>query len=106
MMRTVAPSLVNQSASTRPVGPAPIIRTSLRVTVSSRRFGYRAAWGDPQEPCVKGLDFLDFDHRDDDGVHRCERGSRFRVKTVPLDGFLLGPHPRRPGSATGAKAKF
>jgi hypothetical protein len=35
----VAPSLVNQSASTSPVGPAPIIRTSLRVIVSSVGFG-------------------------------------------------------------------
>src|SRR5712671_3877547 len=29
MMRTLTPSVVSQSASTRPVGPAPIIRTSV-----------------------------------------------------------------------------
>ena len=33
--RTLAPSLVSQSARTRPVGPAPTIRTSLRAISSS-----------------------------------------------------------------------
>jgi hypothetical protein len=31
IMRSLTPSLVSQSARTRPVGPAPMIRTSLRM---------------------------------------------------------------------------
>src|SRR6476620_4359747 len=34
MIRTLTPSLLSQSASTRPVGPAPMIRTSLCVIFS------------------------------------------------------------------------
>jgi hypothetical protein len=37
-MRTFTPSFVSQSASTNPVGPAPMIRTSLRVIFHSSSF--------------------------------------------------------------------
>src|SRR5258705_5751015 len=51
MMRTLTPSLVSQSASTRPVGPAPIIRTSVCAICYtplqlSRRPQQRAIYGE------------------------------------------------------------
>jgi len=50
MMRTFTPGLVNQSARTRPVDPAPTIRTSLRVIIRAP-----SPWDNPAQHRLSAL---------------------------------------------------